>query len=119
MLETDEEAGAVPEVRILVNKVAMKNGTCNEDSTDINDSLYLQWFFFKHTFLAVLPVVTCKILHLSNGKISSYSNTYGSRINFSCNTGYNLTGSESSTCQANGTWSNTAVVCSGKCEFLQ
>ena len=45
MLETDEEAGAIPEVRILVNKVAMKNGTCNEDSTDINDSLYLQWFF--------------------------------------------------------------------------
>ena len=47
MLETDEEAGAVPEVRILVNKVAMKNGTCNEDSTDINDSLYLQWFFLN------------------------------------------------------------------------
>ena len=33
---------------------------------------------------------------------------------FTCNTGYELTGSDTRTCQNNGSWSGSDVVCSNK-----
>ena len=35
----------------------------------------------------------------------------GDTCSFTCNTGYELTGSDTRTCQSNGSWSGTNTVC--------
>ena len=37
--------------------------------------------------------------------------SYEDTCNFTCNTGYELTGSDTRTCQSNGSWSGSDVVC--------
>jgi len=41
----------------------------------------------------------------------SRQNTFGSTCTFSCNHGYELSGSETRTCQSDGTWSGTEAMC--------
>ena len=38
--------------------------------------------------------------------------SYEDICSFTCNTGYNLTGSDTRTCQSDGSWSDRDVVCS-------
>ena len=41
---------------------------------------------------------------------------YGDTCSFTCNTGYELTGSDTRTCQSDGSWSGSDDVCRrGKC----
>jgi len=53
----------------------------------------------------------------SNGAITSCSSgniiqSYeGDTCSFTCNTGYQLTGSDITTCQSDGSWSNTETAC--------
>ena len=64
-----------------------------------------------------LLTASCSSLNdLNNGKItcslggdgvSSYEDT----CSFTCNTGYELTGSDTRTCQSNGSWSGSDDVC--------
>ena len=44
---------------------------------------------------------------LGDDRIPSYEDT----CNFTCNTGYELTGSDTRTCQSDGSWSGTDVIC--------
>ena len=44
---------------------------------------------------------------LGDDGVSSYEDT----CNFTCNTGYELTGSESRTCQSDGSWSGSTAMC--------
>ena len=44
---------------------------------------------------------------LGDDEISSYEDT----CNFTCNSGFDLTGSETRTCQSDGKWSGIDVVC--------
>ena len=44
---------------------------------------------------------------LGNDEIPSYEDT----CSLTCNTGYELTGSDTRTCQSNGSWSGTVTVC--------
>ena len=62
-------------------------------------------------------VVQCEELRYpSNGNIScslinSPMFTYEDTCNFTCNTGYELTGSNTRNCQSNGNWSGSPVSC--------
>jgi CUB/sushi domain-containing protein len=47
----------------------------------------------------------------ANGTISVGGTTFGITRSLACNTGYLLSGSESRTCQADGTWSGVPTVC--------
>jgi len=38
--------------------------------------------------------------------------SYGDTCNFTCNTGYKLTGSNTRTCQSDESWSGTETTCS-------
>ena len=49
-------------------------------------------------------VIVCS---LGDDGVASYEDT----CNFTCNTGYELTGSESRTCQSDGSWSGSIAMC--------
>ncbi|XP_066265869.1 P-selectin-like [Branchiostoma lanceolatum] len=51
----------------------------------------------------------------TNGGVSGGS-SFGDEVTFTCNSGYDLTGSATTTCQAGGTWSNSDPTCTaGQC----
>ncbi len=64
-----------------------------------------------HTY--VLLAVDCGSLNnTANGLVSTSSGTtFMMTANYTCNTGYNIVGSESRTCEASGVWSGEAPVC--------
>ena len=49
-------------------------------------------------------MINCSLV---DDEASSYEDT----CNFTCNTGYELTGSDTRTCQSNGNWSGSNVTC--------
>ena len=69
------------------------------------------------TNLAFILLASCPSLSdPSNGMISCSLGddrvpSYEDTCSFTCNTGYKLIGSETKTCQSNGSWSGTNVVC--------
>ena len=76
--------------------------------------MYIQCLIF------VLPTVLdirCEILSTpSDGRMLCSSGRVGvgyegDTCNFTCNTGYELTGSDNRTCQSNGSWSGSEALC--------
>ena len=49
-----------------------------------------------------------------NGQVTLTATTFMSTATYSCNSGYTLSGSTTRTCEANGTWSDTAPTCDRK-----
>ncbi len=49
-----------------------------------------------------------------NGTVNAPTTTFMYTATYNCNTGYNLTGDMTRTCQANGTWSGTDPTCTRK-----
>jgi len=62
--------------------------------------------------------IQCNLTQPSNGEITSCSSGTlgvgyeGDTCSFTCNTGYELTGSDTRTCQSDGSWSGTETMCS-------
>ena len=61
----------------------------------------------------LLTVVNCGTLsNPANGQVNhTAGTTLGQTATYSCNTGYNLVGDNTRTCQATGTWSGSAPTC--------
>ena len=47
----------------------------------------------------------------ANGQVTTTGTTFGQNATYSCNTGYNLMGDSTRTCQATGNWSGSAPTC--------
>ena len=47
----------------------------------------------------------------TNGLVTGTDFLQGDSVTYSCNTGFAMTGSATATCQADGTWDNTAITC--------
>ena len=60
-----------------------------------------------------LTVVDCgNLTDPANGQVNHTSGTtFEQTATYSCNTGYNLVGDSTRTCQATGNWSGSAPVC--------
>ena len=60
-----------------------------------------------------VAVVNCGTLNApANGQVShTAGTTFGQTATYSCNTGYNLMGNSTRTCQANGVWSGSEPTC--------
>ena len=77
-----------------------------------------------------IVMMMCYILLVSCPSLDSPSNgmlncslgddipSYEDTCNFTCNTGYELIGSETRTCQSNGSWSGSIAICSRSEWFL-
>ena len=73
---------------------------------------------YKITVLNICTDIQCDNLSApTNGEIISCSSGRvgvgyeGDTCSFTCNTGYELTGSDTRTCQSNGSWSGTISTC--------
>ena len=60
-------------------------------------------------------VVDCgNLTNPANGQVvHTAGTTFGQNATYSCNTGYNLAGDSTRTCQATGVWSGSAPTCQG------
>ena len=72
----------------------------------------MQYGKYDFTLLVSCPSLTDPI----NGMIDCLLgddgvSSYGDTCNFTCNTGYELTGSDTRTCQSDGSWSGSDIVC--------
>ena len=73
-------------------------------------SLFIYLFFlsFIFTFASILVCVN----NNNNGQVSySYGTAYNSVATYSCNTGYDLIGTNTRTCSASGDWSCSVPTC--------
>ena len=76
----------------------------------------MQDCMYEHSFILLL-VVACKPLKNPNfGMVTCSLNNYEApsyevTCSFTCNTGYELTGSDTRTCQSDGSWSGTNTMC--------
>ena len=66
-----------------------------------------------HDIFLTLTVVDCgNLTDPVNGSVTHTSGTtFGQTATYSCNTGYNLVGDSTRTCQATGVWSGSEPTC--------
>ena len=66
-----------------------------------------------------LTVVDCGALSdPANGRVNNTAGTtYGQTATYSCNTGYDLVGDATHTCQSTGLWTGSAPTCQGICSY--
>ncbi|XP_035691422.1 CUB and sushi domain-containing protein 1-like [Branchiostoma floridae] len=64
-------------------------------------------------------IVQCPVQTAPDNGGMSGTNNYQDVVQFTCNSGYDMTGAASTTCQADGTWSNSAPTCGAvQCPLL-
>ena len=68
-------------------------------------------------YVCIFTLVTCSSLNDPNNGMINCSlgddgvPSYEDTCSFTCNTGYELAGSDTRTCQSNGGWSGSDVIC--------
>ena len=63
-------------------------------------------------YILLSTVVNCGTLNNpTNGQVTTTGTTFGQNATYSCNTGYNLMGSSTRTCQSTGVWSGDVPTC--------
>ena len=81
----------------------------------MNDELRLSYVFLS------LTAVDCgNLTDPANGQVNhTTGTTFRQTATYSCNTGYNLVGNSTRTCQASGNWSGSAPTCAGIQPYTQ
>ena len=65
-------------------------------------------------YILILTVDCGSLTDPANGSVNhTAGTTFGQTATYSCNTGYNLVGDSTRTCQAEGSWSGSAPTCQG------
>ena len=90
---------------------------CADMHVDTHLLYYTKFATQKFKGISLLDVRCDDLSVLVNGEIVSCSSGTegvgyeGDTCNFTCNTGYELTGSDTRTCQSDGSWSGSDDVC--------
>ena len=67
---------------------------------------------YIHNASLLSTVVNCNALSdPANGQVSTNRTTFGETATYICNTGYNLVGDSTRTCEAAGQWSGSEPTC--------
>ena len=66
-----------------------------------------------YVFLLSTAVACGVLTNPANGQVGQTGTTFGQTATYKCNTGYNMVGSSTRTCQATGVWSGSAPTCQG------
>ncbi|XP_065903482.1 uncharacterized protein [Dysidea avara] len=108
-------------VRYQVNTISGNGSSIHDcdggNMTTVNTSSESCIENIQQLLLQILFDVRCDILSTpSNGGMSCSSGRVGvgyegDTCSFTCNTGYELTGSDTRTCQSNGSWNGTVSIC--------
>ena len=69
-------------------------------------------------FVVQLEVDCGGLPPLLNGIVHAINTTYQSRVDFTCEPGYNLVGASSAVCLANGTWTEKMPQCISKMHYF-
>ena len=73
---------------------------------------YSQLLHVYDAFLLLLVVDCGTLSDITNGQVNhNTETTFGQTATYSCNTGYNLVGNITRTCQPNGVWSKKSPTC--------
>ena len=72
----------------------------------------------KYVSLLSTAVDCSPLPNPANGQVNTTGTTFGQTSTYSCNTGYNLIGDSTRTCQATGNWSGSAPTCQSQSMFL-
>ena len=83
---------------------------------DISHRAMLSWPSSRcinlHIIFLLLTVDCGNLTDPANGRVNhTAGTTFGQTATYSCNTGYNLVGDSTRTCQATGNWSGSAPTC--------
>ena len=79
--------------------------------------IFILSYYLVNKCFTVFTSAPCTLLNNpDNGVVNCNLGDYGvpsyeDTCSFTCNTGYELTGSESRTCQSDGSWSGSDAVC--------
>ena len=69
---------------------------------------------FSDAFLSLTAVDCGDLTDPANGRVDhTAGSSLGQTAQYSCDTGYNLVGDSTRTCQATGNWSGSAPTCQG------
>jgi len=79
----------------------------------------LEWYIkvlsSDNIFSESLPAISCSLLpSIDDGRVIVTSTVVGSTARYICNTGFELDGDASRTCQPNGEWSGQEPICKRK-----
>ena len=67
----------------------------------------------RNLFLILIFADCGNLTDPASGQVNNDGTTFGHTATYSCNTGYNLVGDSTRTCQATGVWSGSAPTCQG------
>ena len=92
----------------------------------IANSLLKEWLLrfidaciYLHLFLIYIAVDCGTLTNPVNGQVThTAGTTFGRTATYSCNTGYNLVGDSTRTCQATRVWSGSPPSCQGSYRML-
>ena len=101
-------------------RTCQSNGSWNGSDVTCSRGKYTAIYISYKCYnicMAIFLIVLCSLLNNPNNGIINCSlgddgtPSYEDTCSFTCNTGYELTGSSERTCQSNGSWSGSPVSC--------
>ena len=66
-----------------------------------------------HSFILFLAIDCGVLENPTNGEVITGGTTLGLSVTYTCNSGYELVGDATRTCESNGLWSNSEPTCLG------
>ena len=113
ILGTEQATPAIAGTSLLVNRreLVKTMGSGLEMHQLVKVRQYMTVLRSVIILLLIITVQCSTLSDPSNGRVSQQGNNPGDRASYTCNSGYELVGQSTRTCQNNGRWSGDAPTC--------